>query len=80
MLKYYTAIVTYGTHSFDEETTVRAFEDYNLFKTYAVNIASNPDVSKQQLLKTALGRVPKVTELKLSFKDNLVVLKEDLNA
>lgn len=75
MIKYYAAIVTRKTQPFDE-TTVHTFETYDLFRSYAVDKAGDPDVSKLRLLKTELGRVPKVTELKLSFKDNLVVFKE----
>ena len=76
MNRYYTVIVTHKTYSLDEETVVHTFETYDFFKSYVVDKAGDPDVSKLRLLKTELGRVPKVTELKLSFEDNLVVFKE----
>ena len=76
MNRYYTVIMTHKTYSLDVKTEVHTFETYDFFKSYAVDKAGDPDVSKLRLLKTELGRVPKVTELKLSFKDNLVVFKE----
>ena len=76
MNRYYTVIMTHKTQHFDDDATVRLFETYDAFRSYVVSNAGDPDVSKQRLLKTELGRVPKITELKLSFKDNLVVFKE----
>ena len=75
---YYTAYVTRKSQLFGGyKTTFVPFETYDLFKSYVVDNAGDPDVSKQRLLKIELDDgVPKVTELKLSFKDNLVVFEE----
>ena len=55
MIKYYTLITTRKSETFDDETVVQSFENYELFKSYALNNAGNSNVSKQRLLKTELG-------------------------